>query len=315
MTRPSLRPSLACAVIVLLGPACQRVDRLVIDPDAIAFTKPGEKTALSVQVLDQRGQSVDEVKVTYASSAPDVADVDATGIVHAKFSGSARVTAYAGGKQASVPVDVRIAAKLLVQVGDSKFIGLPMGSGLPAADQGGPPVVLGGIVHFDVHVVDHLDRVIQGAPVQLALGTPSILELQPDGRSVKAIGYGMSAVAVSTTAAPILQGVSVLVPPPPDAVLVLDPPNLTLKEGEQKSFKVSLKGMKVPVVLDPLVQAESSVPRVVSVSPHVVQARAPGKANVIVTLHGASLSATLPVTVLPADGPRPSPWEGARPVH
>jgi hypothetical protein len=266
-------------------------------------------------VLDQRGQSVDDAKVSYSTSAPDVADVDATGTVHAKFSGSAVITAHAGDKQDSVPVEVRIAAKLLVRTGQLKVVGLPLGTGLPAPDVEGPEAALGEVVHFDLQVLDHLDRVIENATTQLALGTPSILELQPDGKSVKAIGYGVSAVAASTTAAPILQGVSITVRPPAGSTLVLDPPQMTLKVGEQRPFKAGLKGVKEPVVLDSMVQSESKVPTIVGVSPRLVLGKLPGKADVIVRLRGTPQQAILHVTVLPGEGPAPSPWLGAKPVH
>jgi hypothetical protein len=82
------------------------VASLSVDRTALTLTQ-GESAALSAEVRDRSGNALPAGSVAWQSSAPGVAAVNATtGQVQAVGSGSATITASAGGRSATVSVTV-----------------------------------------------------------------------------------------------------------------------------------------------------------------------------------------------------------------
>ena len=80
--------------------------KLGLTPSKTQTLKRGDNLALKVSALDNKGQKVGGVPVKWKSSDPRIATVSADGVVHAAKKGSAKITASASGKSATVQVTV-----------------------------------------------------------------------------------------------------------------------------------------------------------------------------------------------------------------
>ena len=80
--------------------------KLGLTPAKTQTLKRGDNLGLKVAALDKKGQKVGGVPVKWKSSDPRVATVSADGVVHAAKKGSAKITASASGKSATVQVTV-----------------------------------------------------------------------------------------------------------------------------------------------------------------------------------------------------------------
>lgn len=69
---------------------------LSISPDSAQLEGSGETAQFVAEVLDQDGNVMADVSVTWSSNAPEVATVNATGLVTAIDAGTATVTAATG---------------------------------------------------------------------------------------------------------------------------------------------------------------------------------------------------------------------------
>lgn len=81
--------------------------KLSVKPGRLALKKAGDSGKLSARALDRKGKPVSGVPVTWKSSVPRVARVDADGTVTAAKKGKAKITASAGRKSASALVTVK----------------------------------------------------------------------------------------------------------------------------------------------------------------------------------------------------------------
>jgi len=80
--------------------------KLGLTPSKTQTLKRGDNLGLKVAALDKKGQKVGGVPVKWKSSDPRIATVSADGVVHAAKKGSAKITASALGKSATVQVTV-----------------------------------------------------------------------------------------------------------------------------------------------------------------------------------------------------------------
>jgi len=79
-----------------------------IDPAEVAL-RVGEAALLKAAVLGARGTTLPGVSVEWQSSDPQIATVSPDGVVRGLRFGTARIAASAGGRRATVPVEVRSA--------------------------------------------------------------------------------------------------------------------------------------------------------------------------------------------------------------
>jgi uncharacterized protein YjdB len=82
------------------------VDSVVVTPDTVAFTALGALSALSATVYDTDGTPIPAPNVSWSSSDPGVATVDAIGLVTAEGSGTATIVAESGGRADTTVVTV-----------------------------------------------------------------------------------------------------------------------------------------------------------------------------------------------------------------
>ena len=97
---PSAPPSLERVIIV--APKSMRVL-----PGIDTLRSVGDTLALTASALDVNDQPLSNVPVTWTSSDPDIATVDARGIVRARTNGSVEITAEAGTQTATAEIAVR----------------------------------------------------------------------------------------------------------------------------------------------------------------------------------------------------------------
>lgn len=79
-----------------------------VSPPAATLDGVGSTVSLSAQVLDSGGSVIPNPTVTWASSAPGVASVGATGVVTAQGDGTAVISASVGGISGSATVSVTV---------------------------------------------------------------------------------------------------------------------------------------------------------------------------------------------------------------
>jgi len=126
----------ACALVLAFLFACGSTDpriptALTLDATALSFTSVGEQQQLSPTITDQDGKTLSADEASWSSSDPAVATVSQSGLVTARGSGNAQVTATAGSASASAQISVvQTPAELQKVSGDAQTA--PAGSTLPA---------------------------------------------------------------------------------------------------------------------------------------------------------------------------------------
>lgn len=122
LAEPRSAALFALAAGLLVGAGCEAKApaRLTLDPRGpFAMTKVGQSEQLRPMAFDDKGRPfVGKLDVTYRSSDPSVATVDAEGTIRATGSGDAVITAEAVGLQSEVALRNSI-------VGSVAFVGTP----------------------------------------------------------------------------------------------------------------------------------------------------------------------------------------------
>jgi len=116
-----------------------------VSPRSVAFAALGDAAQLTATVLDQNGQVMQGRTVTWASSAPAVAVVDASGLVTAAGTGAATITAMARGVSGSADVSVQqVAAQIEKVAGHNQsappYSVVPVNPAVRLSDANGHPV-------------------------------------------------------------------------------------------------------------------------------------------------------------------------------
>ena len=98
----------ACFLDDSTGPhRINRVQQVVVTA-ATQFLAPGDTVHMVAQVLDSAGRDLPTEAVTWSSSSPRVAHVDAHGMVIADSIGATTISATAGGKQGHADLTVQL---------------------------------------------------------------------------------------------------------------------------------------------------------------------------------------------------------------
>ena len=115
----------AALCLLLLGfVACGRKPASVrVSPGKVVLYGLERSQRLTAQILDSKGQPVESGSVTWASSQPEVAEVDEAGRVLAKGEGKTVVTATAGEISKEVPIEVVDAAAIEIVPGQAFLVG------------------------------------------------------------------------------------------------------------------------------------------------------------------------------------------------
>jgi hypothetical protein len=83
------------------------IAQITVEPDTVVLDDAGQSRQLTVTVLDIDGDSVDSPSLQWRSSNPEVATVNATGLVVARAGGTAEVTATSGAVSDTATVTVK----------------------------------------------------------------------------------------------------------------------------------------------------------------------------------------------------------------
>jgi hypothetical protein len=113
-----------------LGLACAKPTKVVVKPSRVDLYVIDGTKSLSVSVLDQKDREMKKVLLDFESSAPEVATVDKNGIVTAKSSGEAIVTARAGRISGTASIVVKAVKDINLVLPESGAVGVA-GSTIP----------------------------------------------------------------------------------------------------------------------------------------------------------------------------------------
>ena len=177
---------------------------MAVTPASVTLTAIEETIQLTAEVRDQNGQVMSGAAVTWSSSDPSVASVDAAGVVAARANGSATVTATAGSATGSaavsveqVPADVRIT---------------PDSVTLTAIEE---------TIQLTAEVRDRNDQVMSGAAVAWSSSDSLVVSVDSFG-VVKARALGSATVTATARDASGTAAVSVAQVPTTVKIVVAD---------------------------------------------------------------------------------------------
>ncbi len=253
----------------------QEAASVAVSADTLSFAALGDTVRLSAEAHDRNGRVISGAAVTWASSAPGVAAVDAAGLVTAVGDGSAAVTATSGEASGSAQVTVaQEAASVAVSADTLSF------------------AALGDTVRLSAEVRDHNGQVISGAAVTWASSDPGVAAVDSTGL-VTAVGDGSAAVTATSGEASGSAQVTVA----QEAIsLVVSPASATLEPGDTVRLSAEVRDHNGQVISGAAVTWTSSDPAVAAVdAAGLVTAVGDGSAAVTATSGEASGSAQVTV--------------------
>ena len=212
-----LLPTLGLA----FGLACAKPTKVTVTPKQVVFNDSGASKTLQAAVFDQKDRPMEKAKVAFASSAPDVAEVDATGKVTVRGSGETVITATSGKAVGEAKVIVHIVNSLNLVAPDSGVSG-PAGDTaslqIESRNEKGEPADLSGIVFNS------------SAPAVATVDNTGKLTLLTSGQTTVEATIGKTKASVPVD-------VHVLVPM---AIKVPTPPVQNIQVGETAKLDVSV---------------------------------------------------------------------------
>ena len=109
--------ALVSAMVLVTGLACSKPAKVTLMPKQVLFNDSGASKTLQVTVLDaQADRPMENPKVTFASSSPEVAEVDASGKVTVRNSGEAVITATLGESRGTAKVVAHLVMALTMEL-------------------------------------------------------------------------------------------------------------------------------------------------------------------------------------------------------
>jgi uncharacterized protein YjdB len=266
--------SIAVAVVsaLVLG-GCKNVTTIDVTPRAVMLDAAGKAQVLAVRVLDQNGKPM-EAQLTYVSTKPEVATVDATGKVVAVKSGTAIIQVKAGSKVGEAAVAVRIPNKLIL-------------SPPTLAIQGA-----GASVMIQAVVLDDSGQPIVGAPVTFASADQNVVKMA--GNIATSAGAG--ATRIKATFAALSAEIDAAVTVPAFASVAVEPAAPAIKVGDSVQLAATAKDAKGAAVTGVPFTFASSDDKVATVDP-AGKVMGLKEGNATITLKAGEKSATAKVAV------------------
>jgi uncharacterized protein YjdB len=240
----------------------------------------GGTVQLTATAKDSAGNNLTGRVVTWASSAPGVASVSASGLVAGVAAGTATLTATSEGKSGTATVTVTIAPVAAVTIS-------------PAS----PSIRVGGTVQLTATTKDSAGNVLTGRVVTWASSAPAV-------GTVSASGLVSGVAAGTTTITATSEGMSgtatVTVTIVPVASVAVSPASSSLLVGQTAQLSVTTKDSAGNVLTGRAITWASSSTTVATVSATgLVTAKAAGSATITATSEGKSGTATVTVSVAP----------------
>jgi len=225
--------ALVSAMVLITGVACSKPAKVTLIPKQVLFNDSGASKTLQVTVFDAKDRAMENPKVTFASSSPEVAEVDASGKVTVRNSGEAVITATSG----KVSGTAKIVAHLVM--------GLKLA--LPA---GGAKGSAGSQVPLVVSATNEKGEPADLAGISFTSSNPEIATVDGEGKmTLLASGNTNLEAVIGKSQAKLPVEVHVLVPV---AIKVPTPAVQTLRVGETVMLDVTVlsdlgEPMRVPI--------------------------------------------------------------------
>jgi uncharacterized protein YjdB len=261
-TLTSVRSLLVVSVLVL-GACRSAPETLTLAvPENRPLHAPGESVVLQAVALDAKGQPVENPKLRWVSSAPDVATVE-NGVVVARRSGKARISAAAGKARASVEVQVSIPSLVDIRVDGADFL------------------LAGNSIPISAVVKNELGKPLMDVPPQWRSSDEAVVRVE-NGRLV---GVSPGRATITATVPPLSRHLQVQVVRSDFARVEVDPTHLVFaKVGQTLQLRARTFNNRGAVVNDVPVTWFSSDWSVATVSPNgQVTAVGPGRTVVTAT--------------------------------
>jgi uncharacterized protein YjdB len=209
-TVPFARSLLVVSVLVL-GACRSAPDSLTLSlTENRPLHAPGESVVVQAVALDAKGQPVEDPKLRWMSSAPEVATVE-DGVVVARRSGKTTIAAAAGKARASVEVQVSIPSLVDIRVDGADFL------------------LAGNSIAISTVVRNELGKALVDVPPRWASSDESVARVE-NGRLV---GVAPGRATVTVTVPPLSRSVQVQVVRSDFARVEVDPTHLVFAKVGQ----------------------------------------------------------------------------------
>jgi hypothetical protein len=263
-----------------LGGATFSVD---VSPDSATLLSPGDTRQFAAVARDPGGKPLTGFSFAWVSSRPEVATVNASGLVTAVARGQSTIFATSGGVVGSATVTVRDPTPVsIVVTPDSAMISL------------------GGSVRFTASVRDAVDNVVAGAVPTWSSSRTDVATVSDSGVAT-AVGAGRAFIVARFGTLADSSTVIVSEPGPGSPSIVVTPPVATLTalgDGQQFSaVAINAQGAIVPGVTFQWGSSNTTV-ATVNGSGMAIAAGA-GTTTITATANGVTGSASLTVALGP----------------
>jgi uncharacterized protein YjdB len=248
----------------------------------------GQTAQLTATPKDANGSALTGRIVTWASSAPGVASVSASGLVTGVAAGSATLTATSEGKSGTASITVTIVPVAAVAV-------------TPAA----PNIRVGGTVQLTATTKDSAGNLLTGRVVTWASSVPAVATVSATGLVT---GVAAGTITITATSEGKSGTATVTVTIPPVASVAVSPSSSSLQIGGTVQLTATTKDSAGNVLTGRVVTWASSAPAVATVSASgLVTAVAAGSATLTATSEGKNGTASVTVNPVPVASVTVSP--------
>ncbi|WNG51176.1 hypothetical protein F0U60_48880 [Archangium minus] len=260
----SIRPLLLLSAVLVLGACRSAPASLSLElPENRPLHAPGESMVLQAVALDAKGQPVENPKLRWVSSAPEVATVD-NGVVVARRSGKATIAAAASGKvRAEVEVQVSIPSLVDIRVNGADFL------------------LVGNSIPISAVVKNELGKPLLDVPPEWRSSDETVARVE-NGRL---IGVSPGKAVITATVPPLSRSLQVQVVRSDFARVEVEPTHLVFKKaGQTLQLRAKTFNNRGVVLGDVPVSWYSSDWSVATVSPNgQVTSVGPGRTVVTAT--------------------------------
>ena len=261
-------------LLVAASAACSRKPTSIrVSPRKVVLYGIDRSERLTAQLLDAKGNPIEGGRVTWASSKPEVAQVDDSGRVLAKGEGKANVTASVGDVSSGVPIEVVDATSIEIVPGQAVLVG-PAGTTLAL-----------------VSTVKSSKNQPVALPTTWKSSDEKVVTVTPAGR-LTSVGNGRATVSAHLGD---LQGaIEITVMLRDIAKLEVRPATALVRVGDSQRFEVVAFGPDGVRLENAIAQFRSSNPAVATIDGSgVASGIAAGTATIHADLAGQAAEATL----------------------
>jgi len=255
-----------------------------VTPDSSVLVSIGETRQLTAVAHDTNNVALSGFTFTWSSSRPDVATVDASGLVTAIAPGRAEITASSGGVSG-----IAVAIVLVNGPGAASIVVTPEVATLTS---------LGATQQYTATAIDANGNVLTGVVFQWASSHGAVASVNGTGLAT-AVGVGATAITASANGVTGVAVLSVSLPPGPPLFIIVSPASATLTTigATQQFTAVAFDAMGVIVPGASFIWSSSN-PAVATVAANgVATAVSQGTVSIVATTSGRTGSASLTVAV------------------